>query len=84
MLLVAGEFINETIHPQFSKFKKIEVPEDEAYACNSLWINGKVIVPLGFPKILKKIQDAGYETIEVDVSEFMKLDGGLSCLSLRF
>ncbi|MCD8315985.1 MAG: N(G),N(G)-dimethylarginine dimethylaminohydrolase, partial [Eggerthellaceae bacterium] len=30
------------------------------------------------------IQDAGYPTIEVDTSEYRKLDGGLSCLSLRF
>ena len=37
-----------------------------------------------FPKTKQKIEAAGYKTIEVDVSEFRKLDGGLSCLSLRF
>ncbi len=37
-----------------------------------------------FGKTLSLIKDAGYKTIEVDVSEFRKLDGGLSCLSLRF
>jgi len=80
-LLVSGEFINK---PEFEKFNKIVIPEDEAYAVNSLWINKKVIVPYGYPRTKQLIEKAGYSTIEVDVSEFRKLDGGLSCLSLRF
>jgi len=44
----------------------------------------KVLVPMGFSKTIKMIKAAGYENIEVDMSEFKKLDGGLSCLSLRF
>ncbi len=39
---------------------------------------------MGYPNAKKTIEKAGYEIIEVDVSEFKKLDGGLSCLSLRF
>lgn len=39
-LLVAGEFKDEELHPQFAKFNKIDVPDDESYACNSLWVNG--------------------------------------------
>jgi dimethylargininase len=80
-LLISGEFINQ---PTFDGFQKIEVGPDESYAANSLWINSKVLVPAGFPKTLKKIEQAGYKTIVLDVSEFQKLDGGLSCLSLRF
>lgn len=80
-LLVSGEFIDR---PEFKSFKKIEILPEEAYAANSLWINGTVLVPKGFPDTLTKIKEAGYKTIEVDVSEFRKLDGGLSCLSLRF
>lgn len=79
--LVTGEFVD---HPTFSAFDCIEVAEDEAYAANSLYINGTVLVPAGFPKTLKQIQALGYTTIEVDTSEFRKIDGGLSCLSLRF
>lgn len=79
--LVTGEFID---HPAFADLKKHIVPEDEAYAANSLWINDKVIAPAGYPKTRKMIEELGYEIIEVDVSEFRKLDGGLSCLSLRF
>jgi dimethylargininase len=80
-LLVSGEFVNSKI---FENFNRIVISPVEAYAANSLWINGKVLVPDGFPEAKLKIEQAGYETIPLDVSEFQKIDGGLSCLSLRF
>jgi len=80
-MLVSGEFITK---PDFADFNKIIIPEDEAYAANCIWVNDKVIVPEGYPTVEKSIRDAGYEVILVDTSEYKKLDGGLSCLSLRF
>lgn len=80
-MLVSGEFIDK---PEFAGFKKIVVPENEAYASNCIWVNGKVIVPAGFPTVEKAVRDAGFEVIVTDTSEYRKLDGGLSCLSLRF
>ena len=62
----------------------IDRAEDEAYAANCIWMNGKVIVPDHFPKVAQIVKDAGYEVILVDTSEYRKIDGGLSCLSLRF
>ena len=80
-MLVSGEFVTK---PDFEQYHRIEIPEDEAYAANCIWVNGTVLVPAGYPTVLARIQEAGYRTIAVDVSEFRKLDGGLSCLSLRF
>jgi len=80
-MLVCGEFAD---NEAFKKYNRIAIDSNEAYAANSLWINGKVIVPQGYPATREKIEMAGYETITLDVSEFRKLDGGLSCLSLRF
>lgn len=80
-LLISGEFIS---NPTFDGFQKIEVDPEESYAANSLWLNSRVLVPAGFPRTLEKIERAGYHTIVLDLSEFQKLDGGLSCLSLRF
>ena len=80
-LLISNLFINGTT---FHKFNKILIDDIEAYSANSLWINGTVLVPKGYPLTLAKITKAGYKTMEVDTSEFRKLDGGLSCLSLRF
>lgn len=69
---------------QLSDFNRIVIEDDEAYARNCLFVNGTVIVPDGFPKTLEKVRATGVETVVIDVSEFRKLDGGLTCLSLRF
>ncbi|MFT4655675.1 MAG: dimethylargininase [Kangiellaceae bacterium] len=71
-------------HPDFSHFNRIKIETEEAYAANSVWINDTVLVPKGFPKALSAIKNLGYKIREIDMSEFQKLDGGLSCLSLRF
>lgn len=52
---VSGEFIDK---PDSKDFEKIVVPEDEAYGANCIWMNGTVIVPVGYPTVLKAIQDA--------------------------
>lgn len=81
VLLVAGEFIDNV---EFEKFNKIIIDEDEAYSANCLRVNNYVLVPAGYSKTKEKIEDAGLKVIEVDTSEYRKVSGGLSCLSLRF
>jgi dimethylargininase len=80
-IVVAGEF---KARPEFKTFNLIPVDEAEMYAANCLWVNGTVLVAAGFPRTEHAIQAAGFKTITLDISEFRKLDGGLSCLSLRF
>lgn len=80
-MLAYGEFIT---HPALASFEIVPVDAGEAYAANSVWINGTVLVPAGFEKTRRAIERSGYDVLSVDVSEFRKLDGGLSCLSLRF
>jgi len=80
-MLVAGEFIDK---PEFKKFNRIIVSKKEEYASNCIWVNDVLIVPEGYPNVLAAVKKAGYNVIIVDTSEYKKLDGGLSCLSLRF
>lgn len=80
-LLVAGEFVED---PVFNNFNRVIIDESESYSVNCIWVNDKVIVPLGYEKTRLAIEKAGYEVVLVDTSEYRKLDGGLSCLSLRF
>ena len=68
----------------FSRYDQIVVDDDEAYAANTLWVNGRLLTPAGFPKTKAKLLAAGFDLIEIDVSEARKMDGGLSCMSLRF
>ena len=80
-LLAAGEFIDSK---KLKEFNIIPVDDDETYAANSIWVNDQVIIPSGHPKTQKAVERAGYQTLPVDMSEFRKIDGGVSCLSLRF
>lgn len=80
-LVVCGEFLEK---PEFQKFNILPISQDEDYAANCIWVNGTVLVPRGFPKAKKMIEDAGYPLLELEMSEFRKADGGLSCISLRF
>jgi dimethylargininase len=79
--VICGEFLSNLI---FENYDFIEIPEEESYAANCIWVNEFVIIPSGYPISKERISDAGFKIIEVDVSEFKKLDGGLSCLSLRY
>ncbi len=80
-LVACGEFLQ---HDECQKFELLPIKENESYAANCIWVNDKVIIPKGFPNSRKLIESAGFKVLPVDVSEFQKLDGGLSCLSLRF
>ena len=80
-LVVCGEFIAES---SLERYNQIEIPEKESYAANCIWVNESVIIPIGYPTTKKRIENSGYRVLETDVSEFQKLDGGLSCLSLRY
>lgn len=68
----------------FMGFEIIPVDPEESYAANCVRVNDKLLVAEGYPKINKKLTKIGYETISLEMSEFQKMDGGLSCLSLRF
>ena len=81
VLLVAGEFINML---EFKGFNKIIIDEDETYSSNCIRVNDYVLLPAGYPKTKEKIKAAGFKVIIVDTSEYRKINGGLSCLSLRF
>lgn len=70
--------------PEFDGFKQILVAETESHAANTLLVNDRLLMPAGFPQTKKELIAAGFELIELETGEVQKMDGGLSCLSLRF
>ena len=69
---------------ELEQFEIVAVPEGEEYAANCIRVNNYVLFAAGFPKLRDKLATLGYRLIELEMSEFQKMDGGLSCLSLRF
>ena len=56
---------------------------EDAWA-NSVRFNDLVLIAAGFPKTAERLAASGYNVRPVDNTEAAKLDGGMSCLSLRF
>ena len=69
---------------QFDGFDLVRVSEAESYAANCVRVNNCVLVAEGFPGLTGELRARGFDPVILDMSEFQKMDGGLSCLSLRF
>ena len=67
---------------EFSGYDLIRLNSTEEYAANCLSLNGKILIASGFAGLKRELE--GHSIISLDMSEFQKMDGGLSCLSLRF
>ena len=70
--------------PQFRRYELVVVDKDEEYAANCVRVNDTVLIAAGFPLFAQRLSQLGYSTLSLNMSEFEKMDGGLSCLSLRF
>ena len=81
MLLITEKFKDRV---EFKDYDTIIADKTEEYAANTLLINNSLITPKGFPNTIKKLASTGFDIIELDVSEVRKMDGGLTCMSLRF
>jgi len=71
-------------YEQFRAYDRISVSAEESYAANCVRVNDRVLVAAGFPRVLAALSSRGFNPLVLEMSEFRKMDGGLSCLSLRF
>lgn len=64
----------------------ITLPAEQGYSANVLPMNDKLLIPAGYPIVHQLALDYyGAENfIALEMSEFMKMDGSLTCLSLRY
>jgi dimethylargininase len=74
----------EEMAGMFSGYERIVVAREESYAANCVRVNDRMLVAAGYPQLFAELRDRGFDPLELDMSEFQKMDGGLSCLSLRF
>ena len=81
VLLIGAAFAGQ---PEFDGYTQIQINPAEEYACNTLWINGTLLTPKGFPNTREQLTTLGLPIIELETSEVHKMDGGLTCMSLRF
>ena len=80
-LVVMEEMVGRS---EFAGWRILPVAEPESYAANCVRINDRVFIPAGFPGLEGSLREHGFSPLALDMSEYRKMDGGLSCLSLRF
>ena len=71
-------------HEALSSFEIVSPNDDNAYAANAIAVNGKLLFATGNENLEIKLRARGCDVLPLEMSEFQKMDGGLSCLSLRF
>jgi dimethylargininase len=68
----------------FDAYRTLVIPQGEEAAANAIRVNDRVFISVGFPKTAELVTKAGYQVITLATGEAAKVDGGLSCMSLRF
>lgn len=68
----------------FAGLRRIRVDPHEPWAANTLTLGGTTLVQEGQAQTVRQIERAGFPTRAVDISEFARAEGGLTCLSLIF
>ena len=68
----------------FEGFNKIEVPHDEPFGANVLKIGTILCMNEAFPKSIAFIKSLGYTVDSCNISEFVKAEAGLTCMSVLF
>jgi dimethylargininase len=79
VLLAARQHVDLSV---FRGLRVIDVPAGEAYAANCLSVNGRVVAADGHPETHERIRAAGFDVVALDMSEFRKAGGSLTCLSI--
>ncbi len=68
----------------FDGYRLIHTADGEEACANTVRFNELVLMPDGFSRTREILDSAGYNIRQIGNSEAAKLDGGMSCLSLRF
>jgi dimethylargininase len=63
-------------------FEQIPLPAEEPLAANTLLINGKVCMPAAYPLTADMLRSRGFDVRTISLSEFAKVEGSVTCLSL--
>lgn len=67
-----------------SHLRTVSVADGEQDAANALFVNDRILMAAGFPETHRRLEALAVPIVELDVSEARKMDGGLTCMSIRF
>jgi dimethylargininase len=80
-MIATGKY---AVHPALEGFRVLVAPEGEEYAADTLAVGDSVMMPAGLPRAHEMVREAGFDVVPLDVSEFEKCEGAVTCLSILF
>jgi dimethylargininase len=69
---------------RLAPFELVDVDPREPFAANSTRVGERVVMSSAYPRTAERVERAGFDVYQVDLSEFHKAEGGATCLSLVF
>lgn len=69
---------------EFRGWDLVVLAPEERYAANCIVVNDRILVAAKRPKFEAGLRALALDPLPLEMSEFERMDGGLSCLSLRF
>lgn len=67
---------------KLKRFKLLSVPVDEPWGANVMRLNNHIWLPAAHRQTAAILRQSGFRTHMLELSEFAKAEGGISCLSL--
>jgi dimethylargininase len=65
-------------------FRILEVAANEPFAANVIVMDGTVLMPANATETSARLANAGWKVKTVEISELMKAEAGLTCMSILF
>ncbi len=81
IMITTEEYSN---HPLLKELELLIIPKEEYYSVNCLAIKNNVVMSNKFSSASKIVRGAGFEVINLEMSEFEKCQASLTCLSILF
>ncbi len=78
-VLINADWIDSS---PFAAYRQIPIDPAEPWGGNVLRLDTRLIMNQAFPHTLDRIAGLGYDVIPLDISEFLKAEAGLTCMSL--
>lgn len=80
-ILINPDWVDSKV---FAGFRQIVVPKEEPFGANILKINDTICMNEAFAKTIEVVKSLGYEIKSTDITEFVKAEAGLTCMSVPF
>lgn len=81
LMLVNPEWVDPA---QFGNLEVIEVDPSEPHAANALRVRDRIVYPTQHRKTTLRLKERGLKVRPLDMSQFLKAEGGVTCASIVF